>query len=395
MPAILGLIATLLALWFGTAQSPAAELPWGSPAEGEPFRAALAGVDAQWQITLAPAGGSRRLPAAALVAWGTPRDLKHGPHFVVLSDGGVLAAEVTQVGKEGVVAESSVFGAVKVPLAALAGIVFQAPPEPLKRDLLLDRIVAAVGSTDRVLLVNGDEIAGTVRGIRNRKVDVQSTLGAVAVELARVRAVVYNPSLVRRGEAKGLRAWTGFSDGSRLVATQLVVDEKQARVSLPGGPTLAAPAADLVFLQPLGGRAVYLSDLRARYVHLPYLSLSWPYRPDRGVLGGILHSGGRPYLKGIGVHSTSRLSYALAEPYRAFEAELAIDDETAGRGSVRFRVFVDGEVKYTSPTVRGGSPPLPIRVDLSGAKQLDLVVDFADRADEGDHADWLNARLLR
>jgi hypothetical protein len=74
---------------------------------------------------------------------------------------------------------------------------------------------------------------------------------------------------------------------------------------------------------------------------------------------------------------------------------LSIDDGTSGRGSVRFRVFVDGRPKYASPIVRGGTAPLPVSVDLAGAKRLDLVVDFADRADELDHANWLDARLVR
>ena len=34
-------------------------------------------------------------------------------------------------------------------------------------------------------------------------------------------------------------------------------------------------------------------------------------------------------------------------------------------------------------------------VDLTGAKRLTLRVDFADRGDELDHADWLNARLVK
>jgi hypothetical protein len=40
-------------------------------------------------------------------------------------------------------------------------------------------------------------------------------------------------------------------------------------------------------------------------------------------------------------------------------------------------------------------PPVPVSVDLGGAKRLDLVVDFADRADELDRANWLNARLVK
>jgi hypothetical protein len=35
-----------------------------------------------------------------------------------------------------------------------------------------------------------------------------------------------------------------------------------------------------------------------------------------------------------------------------------------------------------------------VSVDLSGAKRISLIVDFADRADEWDRADWLDARLV-
>ena len=98
----------------------------------------------------------------------------------------------------------------------------------------------------------------------------------------------------------------------------------------------------MVFLQPLGGRAVYLGDLRpAEFRHVPFLDLPWPYHADRNVTGGRLRSGGRLYLKGLGVHSSARLTYLLDEPYERFEAELGIDDSTDGGGSVRYRVYVD------------------------------------------------------
>ena len=153
---------------------------------------------------------------------------------------------------------------------------------------------------------------------------------------------------------------------------------------------------DLVCLQFLGGRVSYLSDIRpADYRSIPYLDLKWPYRTDRSVLGARLHGGGCVYWKGLGMHRAARLTYLLKEPYRRFQAELAIDDETGGRGSVGFRVFVDGRQVYTSPVVRGGQKPVPISVNLEGAKRFDLIIDFADRGDEFDHADWLDARLIR
>ena len=49
---------------------------------------------------------------------------------------------------------------------------------------------------------------------------------------------------------------------------------------------------------------------------------------------------------------------------------------------------------YASDTIRGGAAPLPISVDLAGVKAITLAVEFADRGDELDHADWLSARLV-
>ena len=84
---------------------------------------------------------------------------------------------------------------------------------------------------------------------------------------------------------------------------------------------------------------------------------------------------------------------------RKLAAEAAIDDQTGAQGSAIFRVYTDDgsgkwQLKYESPIVRGGATPLPISVDIAGAKRLSLLVDFADHGDIQAHADWLNARLL-
>jgi len=185
----------------------------------------------------------------------------------------------------------------------------------------------------------------------------------------------------------------------------------------------------LIYLQPTGGRAVYLSDLAPAEQHqTPFLptaspggkagiggaGLVWPHRPDRNVDGGLLRCGGRFYRKGIGVHASSRLVFNISplplkegqvppsppplfpkgerRPVR-FSAQVGIDDSTEGGGSVVFRVLVDGQERYCSPVVRGGDAPLPVSVALGGAGRLELRVDCADRADVLDHADWLDARL--
>ena len=60
-----------------------------------------------------------------------------------------------------------------------------------------------------------------------------------------------------------------------------------------------------------------------------------------------------------------------------------------------FRMPRRTPLSVASEVVRGGQPPVPISVDLDGVKRISLLVDFADRGDELDHADWLDARLAR
>jgi endo-alpha-N-acetylgalactosaminidase len=157
---------------------------------------------------------------------------------------------------------------------------------------------------------------------------------------------------------------------------------------------------DITFLQSPGGEFVYLSDLEpADYRHVPYLSLEWPYHRDANVLGQPLAVHGKRYLKGIGMHSAARITYRLEGKYRRFDAAVAVDDSADDRGSVNFGAYVlrDGQWKEasTSGIVRGGEEPRPISVDVSGADGITLTVDFADRGDELDRANWLDARLVQ
>jgi hypothetical protein len=99
------------------------------------------------------------------------------------------------------------------------------------------------------------------------------------------------------------------------------------------------------------------------------------------------------------MHSRSRLVYDLKERFAWLQAELAVDHRAGHSGSIVFRVFTQDESgnwtsAYESEVVRGGQPAVPMRVNVQGAIRLALIVDFADRADQWDHANWLNARLL-
>jgi hypothetical protein len=208
--------------------------------------------------------------------------------------------------------------------------------------------------------------------------------------------MVFNPSLRQSPAKSSPRAWVGLSDGGRVLAQKLVVRDSEAELTVIAGQPWKTASKELVFVAPLGGRTVYLSDLKpAEYRHVPYLDLPWPYRTDRNVTGSLLRCNQRIYLKGLGVHSAARLTYLLDGSYKRFQADLGIDDSAGGRGSVGFRLFADGKPKFASGPIRGGAAPAPVSLDLTGVKRLDLVVDYGEQGDLLDHADWLNARVVK
>lgn len=387
--------AALIALATGGAPARSAG-PVAVPVDGPPFEAALVSADAEWRFVFDTGSERRALEAAELVRWGDMTEPPSGP-ILILADGGLVVADVFEADKDSLKADSLLLGAIRLPIEALAGIVFQFPSQRRARDALVDRVLGAEGNQDLAILDNGDQLAGVFEGIEDDTMDFRGAPGPTRIETHRLAAISFNPSLRRKVAAEGPRAWVGWSDGTRLLVSRLETQGAAARFTPPAVDSpWTARWSELRGVQVLGGRVVYLSDLEpAEYRHVPFLDLAWPYRRDRNVEGGWLRAGGRLYLKGLGMHSAARLSYALDGRARHFEAEAAIDDSTGGRGSARFRVFVDGREVATRKVVRGGDRPAPIAVPLAGAKRLDLVVDFAERADQLDRADWLDARVIR
>jgi hypothetical protein len=378
--------------------------PDAVPVDAAPFAARLVGVDADWRLSFTspnpPAAETRQMPAADLAYWGHFAEPR-GQTQILLVDGTLIVADAADIDKQRALVDWNSGGIVKLPLEIIAGIVFHPSADPQIADRLFERLPTAAHDADRLLLLNGDAIGGELVSLADDVVHIQTGSNKLDVRTDKISALALNSTLAARPQTVSARAWLGLADGSRLLVSSLVIDSGKAQAQLAAGPKIDLSADDVCALQPLHGRAVYLSDLKpASYQFIPYLNEHWPWHADRNVLGTQLRAGGRLFLKGLGMHSASRLTYDLDRPYRAFAAEITIDQQTAGKGSAIYRVYTDDgsgtwQLKFDSRTVRGGQKPLPVSVDLSNVKRLSLLVDFADQGDIQSHADWLNARLLK
>ena len=265
---------------------------------------------------------------------------------------------------------------------------------------------------DELVLVTGDVLRGQLESIDNDSVLFKTEQRQRLVVRESIAMITLDPKFSKRPTLPP-HAILCLRDGHRLNVESLSVENDSAEFELFDGTVLTTassirPIEDetISFIQPLGRHIQYLSDLQpSSFKHIPYLSGEWRYGLDRDIHGRQLESSltRRRALKGIAMHSTSRLTFELPKGYRTFAAELSLAHSQEHHGSVIYRVFLKGssdwQEAYRSPIVRTLTPrvacQIPLEIDSDSASSISLVVDFADRADQGDHALWLDARLLR
>jgi hypothetical protein len=412
---LLRVLCALCGILVFLAATPVAAARTLVPLDGPAVEAELISIDSSGAVVLRSASEPpSTLPFSRVVRWGNP--LPPRPQIiVVLADGGRLLTAAAWSGGapvrlEGnsVIVLTDAWGELVLPRPQVQGIVFAQRNHPRDRERLEEtvrRLQSAQGgatTSDIVLLSNKDRVAGNISGLSGGSLELSNAAGTVKLPLSRVEAVVLQNRLQPVDLARRPVAAVGTNDGSLLYALQVVGDEKNVlMVGLAGNLKLTGGSvSDLTLLQSMSDQVVYLSDVEpADYRHVPYLSIEWPLQRDRNARGEPLTVAGQRYLKGIGMHSASRVTYRLDGKYRRFDALVAVDDSGGERGSVTFGVYVlqDGQWRpaYASSAVRGGDPPQPVSVDTSKAQGITLTVDFADRGDEMDHADWLDARLVR
>jgi hypothetical protein len=405
------------------------------------FRAELAGVDQEWNISFKAAGKVRVMGAAELAYWGRWRDVESGPQ-VLLRDGGVVRADVLRVDERQIVVGDATglgrgfWDESTLPREAAVAVMLQPPAAAAERDALWKSLVGSAGPDDRLVLAGGEMLAGQLvsaprlgrfaledvkPGSERFEIIPRGGKRAVSVPAGKVIAVQFGKTGERTAgqgssgtpvrTTSGMAVWMGLKESSLVRAQSVSIKRDVVTVVLATGGELKSTLADrddassrfwssVNYLEPSSGRVVWLSDRESLgYKQIPFVSVQWPLGMDQSVLGTRLRAHGAIFRKGIGMPSASRVAYEVAG-YRRFDAEIAIDEAAGQVGSVVFKVVLqtadnEWQKAYESPVVRGGDVPIPITVDLKGASRMALLVEFAERGDECDYADWLQARLLK
>ncbi len=284
----------------------------------------------------------------------------------------------------------------KLPLETVAAVVFDLPVAKTDRQRLFADLQTLPPGDDIVLLVNGDRTQGEFEQLDGAFVELKGTTGPLKLDRSRVRAIRFNPELTSAPKVEGRRLVFSLVDGSRFTATSAELQGSDLKLTTSTKQALTLPLAAVVSCHVYGGRAISLADREPTEVSfVPYLATKWSLVKNANVLHGPLSLRGTESGAGLGMHSRMSATYVLLGNEREFRATVGVDDCANGGGSVRFAVELDGKRTWISDEITGRSAPLDIPpVAVRGAKRLTLLVEFGEKADVSDYANWCNAVLI-
>lgn len=254
-----------------------------------------------------------------------------------------------------------------------------------------------------------DRIDGTLEGFDADGVRIDSDIGKKNLSWNEVAGLFIeeideDELEPEPASAAGVPIVVDLLDQGRLRGLLLDLSASGCRMLTPFEQEISVPVKTIAEVFVDDGALTFLSDLvpEAADEGSPFgddLGMSWPHRRDRSVSGTLLRAGGRTFTRGIGVHAPSRLTWRLDGNWKSLRGSVAIDDQVlrlAARGSVIFRIRVDGEEAWQSRILRGGEAPILIpEQSLEGVRELVLEVDMASDFHIADRADWLRVVLVK
>jgi NPCBM/NEW2 domain len=373
---------------------------------GKPARGSLTSLNADWSVVLEKGGKVSGDEVISIRRMGVALPPLPTDEQLILANGDRLPVrDVKLDGEKLLFTHPDLSGGMEtgVPLAAVlvywrAPIDRTAQPEKLRH-----RLVRAKRPRDTVLLKNGDSLEGTLNALDGKSVEVEVDKKVRSAGIHQVAAVALSTDLADRLTPKGAYAHivlsaTEHSPGGRLTLLSAQVTDGVLRGKTAFGAIVRVPVERVLALDVFNGKTVSLADMKpSKYEYVPYLDEQWPWTLDGTVTGGDLRLGGSSYSRGIGMHSTSRLTWKLDGDYTRFEAVVGLDDRDGAHGSVRIRVLADGkpiEGSTLGPLTHQDGPRT-LSVNIASAKELTLEVDHGAGGPVQDVVDWVDVRLVK
>jgi NPCBM/NEW2 domain len=275
-------------------------------------------------------------------------------------------------------------------------------PESIEMEKL-GTILTEPRNVDHVVLRNGDIASGTLTSLDSAKQELQIEAGGEkrSIALEKVVAIVFNNRFARDRKPAGPYGHLVLTNGTRLTVLSPNIQDGNFSAQTMFKDPVRVPLTDVAAVDIYQGAAVYLSDLKpAKYRYRSYQGEEFDWKADQNLHGRELQvqtgMGTQTFDKGIAVHGECTLQYDLTGKYRRFEALAGLDAQLGKRGNFEIRIIVDGKEQKVdgAKSLTRESGPMAIDLDVSGGKELTLIVGWGEGGNVGDYVNWCDARLI-
>jgi putative phosphoesterase len=161
--------------------------------------------------------------------------------------------------------------------------------------------------------------------------------------------------------------------------------------------TLTAKIESLESRQLLAAQYDYLSDLQPTFANNGFgpVERDLSNGEDGANDGAQIKINGQRYTKGLGMHAQGEVHFELNGRYKNLISDVGVDDEAGRVGSAVFQVYADGEKMFDSGVMTGMNGAKRVNIDVTGKREMVLILSDAGDGTDFDHGDWAGARLVR
>ena len=321
------------------------------------------------------------------------------PFSLHLNGGDCISGTPLSIADDVIIWQHALLGRLEIPEDRAGAIVRQGQTVPGLDEARKD---------DSVRLVNGDSTSGVVQGMTESSISIQAAGADAAAQIGldKVAAILLaDPDPLAApppGSSGAWRVW--LEDGSSLTVPLAQIpqgDNSPLTIGFSAKHSNSVATSAVTSIEPLDGPVKWLTELSpTEVVYHPFLEENFPPRFDHPVddPGETIRSRFPPFRHGIGVHSYTRLTYAVPDGFRTFRAQFGIEripGSDMTKADVTVRLLLDGKVAREFTHVRYGSVAPPVLLDVSAAKELALEVDYGDNLDAQDRFVWLDPAFVR
>ena len=395
------MVSLLLATVLSAIAAPTFEV---QTVDGQPVTGELRSLDAKQLGVELPSGRAEMATekVVSISAKQNPAAARTEPKvWVDLIDGSHLAANEYTV-KEGKARAVLAGGEIlELPVREVAAVRFQTGAPAMATQW--SNILAMKLHNDILVASKGESMdyhKGVIHAVTDQQVRFDLDGDILNVKRAKIYGLVYY-----HAEANAAEMPYAILDatGSRWTAKSVALSGK-LEWTLAGGQTIRRDLDQIRQIDLSRGKIVYLSDLQPELaIYTPLFGVEKAtagrrefYRPrlDQNLESQPLRIGGKPFSKGLAMHSRTEMAYAMPGRFSRFEAVAGIDDGVRPRGNLRLVIRGDSKVLLET-TIAGTDTPKPLSIDVSGVQRLTILADFGDDLDIADHLDLGNARLVK